>query len=460
MSNREIDEALTLVDAWVDDKRRLHSIPALGVAVVIGDDRDRGARTFLRTYSAQNEPELTAHTPFRIASVSKVFTATAVMQLRERGALNLHEPVRNKLPHFNPPPPLRGEEEITIWHLLTHTAGIPRETGHRYWDDKVFPTQAQLDIAASNVNRIFPPGTCHKYSNFGLALVGDIIETASGRSFAEYVTTEILVPLGLHATTSELDAALAARCAPAYGRRDGDGARRRLPVTDCGALEAAANFTSTLADLAAFLHFQMAPADHPVLSRASRDLMQRTHWVNADWQSGRALGFGVRRLRSWTIVGHQGWVPGYRSELSFLPEHRLGVIVLCSTNDIAPTYFSDQMYSIMEPIAARLRREAEQRGRSPVDTAHDLVGRFANEWGEYLVTIRDGSLLFVTTSDSDPLATALVMEPAGVDTFRLTGSYGNAAIGELARYERTADGRIAAIRIGDSYCYPLTGVTS
>ncbi|WP_417657190.1 serine hydrolase domain-containing protein [Pseudidiomarina aestuarii] len=128
---------------------------------------------------------------FSINSISKTFTATAVMQLVELGEINLNQSVGSYLPELN----ADWKDEVTVHHLLTHSSGLPRESGIQWYDELTLEQQVVNLINKQTL--LFAPGTRYEYSNSGITLLGRIIETVSGQSFSNYINNQIIKPLEL-----------------------------------------------------------------------------------------------------------------------------------------------------------------------------------------------------------------------------------------------------------------------
>ena len=189
MDKAQLQQAFGLLRSWVEDGT-LPGATALVArrGVVVG-------RCWFG--DAVREPErrpIGPDTLFAVASVTKPFTATAVMQLAERGVLSIDQPVQQLLPEFAGP----GKEGITLRHFLTHTSGLPE-----YADDnqEIRRRHLGLDAFVRSYCRgtpLFPPGTQWSYSNYGFGLAGEIIARLGGRGYHQFVAEEILTPLGMH----------------------------------------------------------------------------------------------------------------------------------------------------------------------------------------------------------------------------------------------------------------------
>ena len=154
---------------------------------------------FRRGGTARHAPA-TPDTLYRIASITKLFTATSILQLRDAGALQLDDPVTRHLPWFAVPSRHADAPPITIRHLITHTSGLPREAAFPYWTEGEFPTPERLREGLARQEAVLPTETRWKYSNLALALAGEVVAAASGEPYADYVAGHVLQPLGMTST--------------------------------------------------------------------------------------------------------------------------------------------------------------------------------------------------------------------------------------------------------------------
>jgi CubicO group peptidase (beta-lactamase class C family) len=236
-------DAAALYDLWAGEQLAYNGVPGVVVGVVSGG-RLAWAKGYGTTDLSGGSP-LTPATRFRIGSVSKVFTATAILQLRDAGRLRLDDPVAKHLPWFKVPSPFPTAPPITIEHLLTHTSGLSREAPFDAWTTHEFPTREELRAAMPRVTVISPPGKTYRYSNLGLALLGEVVAAASGEGWADYVRAHITAPLGMSSTTGAPTAAEIAALPRQHRRRQPDGRRGTLAYYDTGAIAPAAAIVST-----------------------------------------------------------------------------------------------------------------------------------------------------------------------------------------------------------------------
>ena len=286
---------------------------------------------------------VTPDTVFRIASMTKSFTAMAILKLRDEGKLSLDDPVSKYVPELaSLPYPTSDSQELTIRHLLTHSEGFPEDNP---WGDRQL---AQSDQTMRNWMRAgipfsTSPGTAFEYSNYGFAILGQIVAKVSGRPYANYVRDNILRPLGMNASTFD-----APREHVALGYRREDNKWTPEPILAHGSFGAMGGLWTNAHDLARYVAFLMSafpPRDEPErgpIKRSSAREMQQA-WrpspasafrpvVDAPLQmniSAYGYGLGVSQdCRFGFVVGHGGGLPGYGSLMRWLPEYGVGLIAM------------------------------------------------------------------------------------------------------------------------------------
>jgi len=195
----EVRNALKILEAWIESQMAYRQQPGLSIGIV-HDQQLIWSKGY--GYSdPEKKKQATPKTLYRIASISKLFTSTAIVQLRDAGKLLLDDPIIHYLTWFRIRHPFPDLPTITIRHLLTHSSGLPREAAFPYWTDFQFPTREQVKRSLTEQEIAFPPETQWKYSNLALALVGEIIAEVSGEPYAEYIHRHILEPLEMRSTS-------------------------------------------------------------------------------------------------------------------------------------------------------------------------------------------------------------------------------------------------------------------
>jgi CubicO group peptidase (beta-lactamase class C family) len=311
-----------------------------------------------------------AHTAYRIASCTKSFTAAALLALRDEGALELDEPITRFLPGFAAVPLPSADAPVpTVRMLMTMSAGLP--TDDPWGDRQESITNEQLDrLIADGLSFDSIPGTTFAYSNLGYALLGRVIEEASGRAYRDVVRERFLEPLGLTGTGFDVSIGDSDDVSGvAIGNRFFDGAWPELPFTGPGAFSPIGGLFSTVADLsrwAVWLAEAMLPEDVPggaaahgtvdsppvtseprafdalvalhaapgprstPLSRASRREMQQLQRYAPGFSVLPAgYGFGLvveQHPRFGTVVSHSGGYPGFSAHMRWMPSRAIGVV--------------------------------------------------------------------------------------------------------------------------------------
>ncbi|MEQ1865266.1 MAG: serine hydrolase domain-containing protein, partial [Micropepsaceae bacterium] len=315
-------------------------------------------------------------TRFRVASISKLFTATAVMQLVEQGKIDLNADVNTYLGGFKIPPTYA--EPVTLANILTHTAGF---------DDRYLEIGAPLSqqveplgsyLARSMPPRVLPPGQTFAYSNHAFGLAGHIVESVSGQEFGAYVQANVFAPLGMSNSTFGVPYPVPQDIAVPYfkGGKENGFARSELDRMRFGP---AGDLITTAADMAPFMlaHLNRGAIDGPIegaqlMSTATADTMHARHFVQVEGLDGWAYGFmeGHRNGVRW--IGHDGSWLGFCSQLVLVPETRSGFFVAYNgaCNRVTGAAISKAMFDLLWPsrkeIVAAMNPTSELRARAVV----------------------------------------------------------------------------------------------
>lgn len=441
----EVEAQIELFSNWLEGQIEIRGLPGIVVGVVSGDDLV-WARGFGHADVEANRVMAT-NTRFRMASHSKLFTATAIMQLREEGKLRLDDPVVEYLPWFTYQSASDDDPPITIEHLLTHSSGLPREASS-HWTDFDFPSAEEVRALMPDRVAPFSPEVRWKYSNLAYSIAGLVIEEVSGLSWAEYLQQHIFDPLGMTASSVDLPDPM---MATGYGRRMPDGSRQVFPFVDARGMGAATGLTSTVEDMARFVSAQFRDGprggDH-LLSTASLREMHRVRMLETTWTRGQGIGFSVQRRNGTLYVGHGGGYPGYTTNTTIQLDSEVGVIVLTNTNDSNPSQIAQQLmatvgYAVDEATAAG----PEQVAWNPA--WERFAGVYRSRGGETRVLVLNERLVSMNpwaTSIGDPT----YLEPVGDGTFRMIAPTGGGVVGEIVRFVEE-NGQVVRMVTGDSY---------
>lgn len=320
---------------------REQHIPGAAWGVVIDGELAHLGVTGLRDVARQQP--VNGDSVFRIASMTKSFTAMAILQLRDAGRLSLDDPAEKYLPELQGLRyPTTDSPRITIRHLLSHAEGFPEDNP---WGDRQlgisepeFTAMLRGGIPFSN-----PPGVAYEYSNYGFAILGRVVSRVAGMPYREYVAANVLKPLGMTATTLEPREVPDTRLALGY-RWEDEQWKEEEQLPD-GAFGAMGGMLTSMQDLARYVGAYLdawPPRDGPErapLSRASLREMQQV-WrarptvVTRDASGAPVLnaggyGYGLGITQTCTYghsVAHSGGLPGFGSVMRWLPEYGVGVM--------------------------------------------------------------------------------------------------------------------------------------
>jgi D-alanyl-D-alanine carboxypeptidase len=274
----------------------------------------------------ENRVQASTGTVYAIGSLTKSFTAAAVLALADDGKLSLDDPLGKFVPAF--PEPGRS---ATVRQLLNHSAGIRSMTslGPRYWAQtgrEIEP--ADLVAIFANEPPDFPPGTDFKYSNSGYVLLGLVVEKAAGMPWGAFVTKRLLAPLGLSGTRDGQSADLVPGRAHGYSRRKAGGFENAWGVNLTQGYAAGA-LLSTAGDVAAWIRRLGVQA--PVSAASARAMT-----TPATLPNGKTLtygyGIGVDTLAGHRLLFHGGGLPGFDAWATYVTDEDLAVAVLCNTD--------------------------------------------------------------------------------------------------------------------------------
>ncbi len=452
----EVAAKIQLFESWVNAQMKYYNLPGLTMGIVY--DQELIWEKGFGFADLKKKTPATPQSIFRIASITKLFTSTAIMQLRDAGKLRLDDAVTKYIPWFKIKHRFPEAPEITICHFLTHTSGIPREAAFPYWTDHNFPTLEQIIKALPNQETVYPSETKWKYSNLAMALLGQIVVAASGEEYETYIQKHILKPLEMNSTSVVLSKEDNKRLVTGYGIRLPNSKREIMPFTDAKGLTPAANISSNVEDLAKFISLQFREGKagrKQILKGSTLKEMQRVHWLQPSWTSGWGLGFSIRKYGSRTLVGHGGWVAGNRTQIYFCAKEKIGVIVMSNAEDGSPSMFACRIFDVVVPaINKAVKLEPKVAKADPMWNKY--VGKYQDptKW-EYLVMIMNNELVlygFDYPPEDNPESSIIKLTPEGEHCFRMTGENGN---GELLIFEMDEKGKVKRIKKGENYIYPV-----
>lgn len=441
---RNVLDACRYFDSWLEFRREAERVPGVQAAVLHDD-----VVVLSSVHGVSSVASGTRLRPdhlFRIASHSKSVTATALMQLVERGAVRLDETVGDRLPDLASSP-IAG---VTVRELLTHAGGVVRDGfDSDHWQlYREFPDRAALLRVATDASDVLPRNDRFKYSNVGYALLGLVIEAASGKPYCSYVRDHIIAPLELDDTGPEYDIERADDFADGYTSLSY--ADRRLPIehVNTGAMASATGCFSTADDFVQFAaaHFV---GDERLISDASRRQMQHGHWKVGGTESEYGFGFETLTIGERRLLGHGGGYPGHITRTFFDPVDRLAISVFTNAIDGPALAWATVAVKLVD-LATSRDHEIDDLDGAATAVRATFCGRFATLWGVFDIVDLGGQLFQLSPATADPTVSPTRLEVIDTDTLEIAETVGFGSPGERLRFERSETGAVISVLGGTS----------
>ena len=360
--------------------RQAERLPSLAAAVVREGELIWSAAVGLADYDAGTgaTPEM----QYRVGSITKTFTAVAVMQLRDAGKLDLDDRLEQHLPGIAIGSP-------TIRRLLAHLSGLQREPGDMFATGSS-PTIDAVLAAMGEYEQVLPEARAHHYSNLGYALLGEVVARVSGVPYTEYVDTRILAPLDLARTTWYEQEPLAL----GYLVDEFAGTARREPHSDMRGVAAMGQLWSTVDDLCRWA-IVLAEGREGVLDPSSADeLWAPQVMMNPDdWTVGWGIGLELLNQNGRIFGGHSGAMAGFLAGLFLNRESRVGAAVLTNSGTRAPTReIAVELAGItLEKWPAEIEPWMPETAPPPEVAA--ILGHWWSEGNEFVFAWKGGKLV-------------------------------------------------------------------
>lgn len=312
---------------------------AVGVSVAVA----RGDEILLANgygyANLETKTPATEDTVYRIGSITKQFTAAAILQLAEQGKLSLDDPVTKHLSNFS-----TGEREVTLRHLLQHTSGMQSFTSllsYRLLMRRDVAHDTML-TRFQDLPYHFEPGERFRYCNSGYYLLGMVVESASELTYEQYVGSKLFKPLGME--HSYYDRAAVVIPARASGYRQRLGGFENAPYLSMTQPYSAGALASTVTDL---IRWQRGLVNHKVLSAESYEQMT----TPGDLSDGKAteygLGLFIRKKQGRRSIGHGGGINGFRSDIIYFPDSDHTIVVLANCETANPNQISNRIVNVL-----------------------------------------------------------------------------------------------------------------
>ena len=421
-------------------------LPGAAVGVVHGDDLVWSAGIGFADVASQRAPDTS--TLYRIASITKTFTGTAIMQLRDEGRLHLDDPVVEYVPELRAAAsPFGRIETVTIRRMLSHESGLTSEPPGTDWSTPSYEALIGPNLArVGEIGTRIPPNTQQKYSNMAYQLLGEVVARVTGVAYVDHVRSAILQPLGMTNTFFEPlpDEALARRATGYNARWLSD----ELDLADTSVkVWAEGGLWSCVADLARWISFQLredggAREGAQVLAGSTLKEMHNARYLgNEAWTEAWGITWYAVRADGVTWVQHSGGLHGFVTNVCFDPKERVGAIVLL--NGLGDESALSMQLGAMAREAVVGAAPAIERPAPTPDAYRELLGIYADAaFGQILrLEWRDATLCIV--DPDEPTWRPTLSATGEPDTFIVDP--GVRESGEPVVFNRTADGRVSSV---------------
>jgi CubicO group peptidase (beta-lactamase class C family) len=391
----DLPAGFAAVDALFTDFARQMHVPGAAWGIIVDGELAHTGTVGLRDVDAKSPVD--ADSVFRIASMTKSFTAMSILKLRDEGKLSLDDPAERYVPEMRGwTYPTSDSPRITVRHLLSHAEGFPED--NPWGDRQLADTEEQLSqmlrrgIPFSNA-----PGIAYEYSNLGFAILGRIVANVSQTRYTDYVATNILRPLGMSSTTLEPKDVQPNRLALGY--RWEDERWKREPLLSNGSFGSMGGMLTSVRDLSRYVGVFLSawpPRDGPEtapIRRASLREMQQV-WRPAPISLSRdasgatvlnagGYGYGLRVAQSCVfrhVVSHTGGLPGFGSIMLWLPDYGTGIVAF---GNLTYTGWTRITTTAIESFVKTARIDPRQAVPSKaLMSARDTVSKLVSRWDD------------------------------------------------------------------------------
>ena len=378
----------------------------------------------------EEQREATLDTQYAVASITKTFTAAAVMQLRAEGRLELDDPLERHLSEA-------AHRTPTLRRMLAHASGLQREPPGEVWESLVFPGEEELLARLGEAEQVLAGGEAWHYSNLAYALLGHVVARVTGMPFREHVEQRFLQPLGLARTTWGPTPPVAR---PYFVEPYSDAVRRE-PELDLGGKGGESGLCSTVEDLARWGSFLCDPDESVLAPRLVDEMHDVQIMAERDWTLGWALGIELWRRGDRIFGGHTGGFPGFLSMLVYARREKIGAVVL--TNASTWPRATETGLALLQAALEELAPAPEPwvPGEPAPPEIEPLLGRWWSEGDETIFSWRGGKLE-ARLANAPPEREPSVFERLDQDRFRTVSGRER---GELLRVVRDDDGSVVRL---------------
>jgi CubicO group peptidase (beta-lactamase class C family) len=398
-----VKAALNQLDAQLAGVVKERNLPGLSAGVVYDQEliwsKGYGYADLARRIPAD------ADSIYEIGSVTKLFNAVMLMQLRDAGKLSLDDPIEKYLPEFKMKSRFPDPRPPTFRQVVSHVSGLPREYGFEAGESghlQQYPAAVVL-AGIKDKEMQYPAYTGFHYSNFGIYLIGQALPRIAGEPYTQYMQKHVFDPLGMASTGWEYTDVMKPHRAIGYTAAKPDGSREIAPLFVPGDFGVSAGgIQSSVRDMAEFLSLQFGegPAGGSQVLGGTTLREMRSSLVPANnWLWGYGIGWEVEKYPDHVGICHGGGTLGFGSKVRVVPDLRLGFVILINQDtdaDEVSRKLVEGLLPAFEQVAKQ--RALEEKPFLPADAGR-YTGHYVCAFGIADIMIRDGRLVLITTEE-------------------------------------------------------------
>lgn len=448
---KNYEDAFKLIEVWLDTQKDFENIPSIS-AVVVKDQKILWSGAFGKS-DLELDNEIDLSTICSICSMTKSFTAVAIMKLVDQGKLNLDDSVKDILPFYKVKQKFPEGGAVTVRSLLSHSSGLPSNTGHSYFTGPnfLFPSKVEFRSTLKDMETESEVGANVKYSNVGYALLGEIIEKVSGMPYETYLMNEVISPLKMTSTYMGMKTG-DHRKAVGYTAINRDGTRKRIIKGGFKfkAMKPAMGLWTSIDDLAKYASWQFRLRDAStteILKPSTIRSMHSLEVTGKGYENAWGLGFTVNKGSNgddW--VSHGGTCPGFVSMLQLNLTTKMGYAIMINANRSSTFKYLNgikQILSKVKPIKERTNTSKvhldDYTGYYNMNPWNSSV--YISTWGEDLVVLQ--------LPENSPKYGMRFFKHIKGDTFRHIKE--NGELGDEYVFERGENGKVYRYNEGGNY---------
>lgn len=449
MNMQALDHSVSFIKSWLQFRYEREEVPGFVVAI-----SHKGKLLMNEAYGyadLEKKSKLTPQHIFRIASHSKTFTATALMQLQEQDKLRIDDYVVDYLPWLKKHTDKKWQK-VTVRQLMSHGAGVIRDgLNADYWQlERPFPSAEELQKETLEADLVIDTNTKLKYSNFGYSLLGMVVEAVSGKSYNDYVAEYIVKALSLKNTGPEYRPEIEDSIVTGYTRRDVSKTRLPIAQIDTKSMSAATGFYSNTEDLCTYFNAHFVGSDK-LLDDESKKEMQRVQWhaktPGQDNHEDYGLGLELEYLKKRKTISHGGGFPGHITKSIADPKDELVVVVLTNCLGGPASAIAKSIYGIIGYY---------QDNTTDAKPKHDMSkfeGRYMNLWAITNIVVTGDKVIASYPDTWQPLSDPEELEYVNEKTLKVTDTGSFDSEDELVHFS-LKDSKVESVNYNGSTMWP------